>query len=250
MAPALEVRDVHKRFSLPSEQRHTVREHVFGLLRRRTFETLHVLRGVSFHLERGGETLGIMGGNGAGKSTLLKIVTGIYQPDEGAVVRHAPITSILELGAGWNPELDAVDNVLLVSTIMGVSLRGARASVDAILAFAELERFANLQLKHYSSGMAARLAYAIAFLSVREVLILDEVFAVGDAAFKARCEARFRELIAAGHSAILVSHNPAQIAGFCDRAVLLDGGRVAFEGDGRAVAAEYERRMGIAGSSS
>lgn len=243
MSAALEVRDVHKRFRIPSEARRTVREHVLGLLRPRRFETLEVLRGVSFELAKGGETLGIMGCNGAGKSTLLKLITGIFPPDAGQVVRHASITPILELGSGWNVELDAVDNILLVSTIMGTSLKAAKASVDDVLAFAELERFASLQLKHYSSGMAARLAYSIAFLSVREVLILDEVFAVGDAGFKAKCEARYRELVARGHSGILVSHSPTQIADVCQRAILLDGGRVALEGSGASVAAEYVRRM-------
>jgi ABC-type polysaccharide/polyol phosphate transport system ATPase subunit len=245
VSAALELHDVVKRFRIPSEQRRTVREHVFGALslRRRTFETLEVLRGVSLKLEKGGEVLGIMGGNGAGKSTLLKVIAGVYQPDGGSVRVDASVTPILELGSGWNPELDAVDNILLVGTIMGMSLREAKASVDEILAFAELERFANLPLKHHSTGMAMRLAYAIAFRSVREVLILDEVFAVGDASFQARCGARFRELVAAGHSAILVSHARHQIEDFCDRAILIEDGRVAFEGTGGEVSDEYLRRL-------
>ena len=249
MTAALEVHEVSKRFQIPSEARRTVREHLFGMLRLRlrSWETLEVLRGVSFQLAQGGETLGIMGCNGAGKSTLLKIITGIYPPDSGRVVRHAQITPILELGSGWNMELGAVDNILLIATVMGVSLKEARSRTDEILAFADIERFANLPLKHYSSGMAARLAYAVAFLSVREVLILDEVFAVGDAGFRARCEQRYQELIAAGHSGILVSHAPGQIARFCDRALLLEDGRIALEGTGQEVADEYVRRLTTAG---
>ena len=149
-----------------------------------------MLRSVSLSL-RPGESLGLMGANGSGKSTLLKILCGIYVPDAGQVVARAPITPILELGVGWNPELNAVDNVFLIGTLMGLSLAELRRDVYAILDFAELRSFAHMQLKHYSSGMAARLAYAVAFRAVRGVLILDEVFAVGDAGFKARCEERY-----------------------------------------------------------
>ena len=147
---------------------------------------------------RAGETLGIMGRNGSGKSTLLKILCGIYRADSGTLDVRAPITPILELGLGWNPELDGVDNVLLIGTAMGLSLREAKASLDEILAFAGLERFAGMPLKHYSSGMASRLAYSVAFKAVRDVLVLDEIFAVGDQEFRARCEARYRDLHAPG----------------------------------------------------
>src|SRR6185295_16996377 len=127
---------------------------------------------------------------------------GIYPPDRGHVRVGATITPILELGVGWNPELDAIDNVFLIGSLMGLSLDEIRRSMDEILAFAELERFANLKLKHYSSGMSARLGYAVAFRAVREVLILDEIFAVGDAGFKARCEQRYSELRSLGHTVI------------------------------------------------
>jgi ABC-type polysaccharide/polyol phosphate transport system ATPase subunit len=234
----LDVEAVSKTFSIPSVRRDTVREHVFGLLRPRRFEQLRVLDHVTFSLRRG-ETLGIMGRNGCGKSTLLRILCGIYTPDSGRVRLHTGITPILELGVGWNPELDAVDNVYLMGTVLGLTLRGISAQLDGILAFAELERFARLKLKHYSSGMASRLAYAVAFAAVREVLVLDEIFAVGDAGFRARCEARYGELREAGHSVLMVSHDPRTIATFCDRALLLDGGRLIAEGTGAQIAARY-----------
>jgi len=240
MAALIEVRGVSKSFRIPSVRRETVREHVFGAFERRGFERLDVLRDVSFEL-RPGETLGIMGRNGCGKSTLLKIVCGIYPPDAGTVTLHAPITPILELGVGWNPELDAIDNVFLIGSVMGLSLGEIRQRLDGILAFAELERFANLKLKHYSSGMASRLAYAIAFEAVREVLILDEIFAVGDAGFKARCEERYRALHAAGHSVVLVSHEVRTVSSFCNRALLLEAGRVVCEAAGGDVVAQYLR---------
>src|SRR5690606_11493392 len=144
----IEADGIRKSFRIPSERRDTVREHVFGLLRPRRFQTLRVLDGVSFTLRRG-ETLGIMGRNGSGKSTLLRILAGIYTPDAGEVRAYAGITPILELGVGWNQELDAIDNVYLMGTVLGLPLRSVTEALDEILAFAELERFARLKLKHY-----------------------------------------------------------------------------------------------------
>jgi ABC-type polysaccharide/polyol phosphate transport system ATPase subunit len=240
--PLLEVDGVSKAFNIPSVRRDTVREHVFGIFEQRRVERLRVLDNVSFHVHRG-ETLGIMGPNGSGKSTLLKVLCGIYSADTGEVKVHGGITPILELGVGWNPELDAIDNVYLIGSVMGLSLSTIRASLDQILAFAELERFAKLPLKHYSSGMASRLAYAVAFRAVREVLVLDEIFAVGDAGFRAKCEARYKDLRAAGHTMVLVSHEPRVIETFCDRALLLAQGRVALVGTGTEVVTQYRQRL-------
>lgn len=234
----VQVERVSKAFRIPSVRRDTIREHVLDLFQPRRHERLQVLDEVSFEVQPG-ETLGIMGRNGVGKSTLLKIVCGVYLPDRGSVQVHGAITPILELGVGWQTELDAVDNVLLIGTVLGLTIREIRQSMDEILAFAELERFANLKLKHYSSGMAARLAYAVAFRAVREVLVLDEIFAVGDAAFKARCEQRYSELRALGHTVILVSHNPSTISTFCDRALLLEGTHVKAIGRATDIADEY-----------
>ncbi|MBM3819126.1 MAG: ABC transporter ATP-binding protein [Acidimicrobiia bacterium] len=234
----VEARDLVKRFRVPAVRRDTVREHALDLFRRRPAETFTVLDGISFAVQCG-ETIGIMGRNGSGKSTLLKILSGIYQPDRGQVITRAPLTPILELGVGWNPELDAVDNVCLLGVVMGMSLAEVRAATDDILAFAALERFANMKLRHFSSGMAARLAYSVAFTAVRDVLVLDEVFAVGDAGFKARCEQRYRDLRAAGHTVILVSHDPRIISTYCPRALLLENGRVVADGPGADVASTY-----------
>ncbi|PWT82889.1 MAG: ATP-binding protein [Blastocatellia bacterium] len=234
----IDVDVVSKSFWIPSVRRETIREHVINLFRPRRFRRLTVLDRVSFEL-RQGETLGIMGPNGSGKSTLLKIICGVYAPDSGRVTTRAAITPILELGVGWNPELDAIDNVYLIGSVMGLSLREIRRDMDGILAFAELEPFANLQLKHYSTGMAMRLAYAVAFQAVREVLVLDEIFAVGDAGFRARCEKRYRELRAKGHTVLIVSHDPRTISSFCDRSMLIAGGRIVIEGKGRDVADRY-----------
>ena len=234
----IRVDGVSKAFWIPDVHRATVREHLLGLFEPRRFERLQVLNGVSFDVQRG-EALGIMGRNGCGKSTLLKILCGVYPPDRGRVETDAVMTPMLELGAGWNPELDAVDNIYLIGSVMGLSLREIRQSVDEVLAFAELQRFANLKLAHYSSGMASRLAYAVAFRAVREVLVLDEIFAVGDAGFRQRCEDRYRQLHAGGHTMLLVSHDPRIISSFCTRALLLDNGQIVTDGPAADVADQY-----------
>jgi len=236
--PLVEVDSVSKSFWIPDEPRHTIREHVIAGFAPRPRRHLPVLDSVSLQLHKG-EALGVMGANGCGKSTLLKLVCGIYIPDEGTIATRAAITPILDLGVGWNPELDAVDNVYLIGGLMGLSLPEIGRSLDAILEFAELRPFARMHLKHFSSGMAARLAYAVAFQAVREVLVLDEVLAVGDAGFKQRCEARYKEIRAAGHTTLVVSHEPYIIRSFCDRAVMLREGRIVAEGPASEVADAY-----------
>ena len=236
--PLIEIDSVSKSFWIPDEPRHTVREHVMAGFMPRPRRRLPVLDSVSLQLHKG-EALGVMGANGCGKSTLLKLVCGIYIPDEGTITTRAAITPILDLGVGWNPELDAVDNVYLIGGLMGLSLPEIARSLDAILEFAELRPFARMHLKHFSSGMAARLAYAVAFQAVREVLVLDEVLAVGDAGFKQRCEERYKEIRAAGHTTLVVSHEPYIIRSFCDRALMLRDGRIVAEGTASDVADEY-----------
>jgi ABC-2 type transport system ATP-binding protein len=239
---ALEVQDIHKSFFIPKKKLDTVREHILNSFKLRKYlkdnRELRVLRGVSFSVETG-ETVGIMGRNGSGKSTLLKIISGIYQPDQGTVQCAMPITPILDLGVGWNPELDAIDNIYLLGTVMGLTLRELRTAKDEILEFAGLQEFSRLELKHYSSGMAMRLAYSVAFRAVRGLLILDEVFAVGDMEFKEKCYQRYKEIRQAGHTVLVVSHNPAEIGRFCDRAILLEGGMIIQEGNGQEIANAY-----------
>lgn len=234
----IELEGVSKAFEIPGVRPRTVRESVLSGFRRQPVQRLSVLNDVSFSVAQG-ETFGIMGKNGSGKSTLLKLIAGIYRPDVGQVRLGAAVTPVLELGVGWNPELDAVDNILLVSTVMGLSLAQARSAVDEILAFAELERFANLDLKYYSSGMASRLGYAVAFRVASEIILIDEIFAVGDLAFRDRCIARFRQLKAAGHTIVVVSHGPAYIKQLCDRALLLEAGTGVTLGTAAEVAERY-----------
>jgi len=170
----------------------------------------------------------------------------VAKPDRGSVHVGAPMTPILELGVGWNGELTAEDNILLTGTAMGMSLDELKSSLPQVLAFAELERFANLELKHYSRGMTSRLAYAIAFQSVREILLLDEIFAVGDAAFNAKCEARYRELTAEGRTVVFVGHRTDVIIEHCDRALLIEGGHIVMNDDPGRVAEAYLEMLGAA----
>jgi ABC-type polysaccharide/polyol phosphate transport system ATPase subunit len=234
----IEVRNLSKTFHVPTVRWETMREHALGFFRPRAFRALPVLKDVSLEV-RPGESVGIMGRNGSGKTTLLKLICGIYQPDSGSVAVRAPLASILELGIGWNPELDAVDNILLLATVMGMTLKEAKASVDEILAFAGIKQFANMELRYFSSGMSARLAYSVAFHAVRDILVLDEIFAVGDAGFKARCEERYRQLISDGYTVVMVSHDPVTISTFCSRALLLEGGRIMMSDTSNKVAAAY-----------
>jgi ABC-2 type transport system ATP-binding protein len=239
----IEVKDLEKSFNIPKVRRDTLREHAMALFWPRKFEVLRVLKSVSFSVARG-ESFGVMGRNGSGKSTLLRILAGIYRPDRGIAEVRAPVTPILQLGLGWNNELSARDNLMLTGTAMGMTRKQLHEQFDEIVAFAELERFVDLQLKFYSSGMQARLAYAIAFSAVREVLLLDEVFAVGDAGFSRKCYERYRTLQAAGHTMVLVTHSPATIREFCSRAVLIDDGVVHHVGPAGEVADRYQSLVG------
>lgn len=235
---AIEVEDVGKSFYIPAVRRDTIREHVLAAFWPRRFQELKVLDGVSFELKQG-ETLGVMGRNGSGKTTLLKLLAGVYAPDRGRIQVRGAITPILSLGLGWNGELTARDNIFLAGTAMGMTLRQLHRELDEIIAFAELEQFVDLEVKHYSSGMSARLAYSIAFRAVRDILLLDEIFAVGDAAFSQRCQAHYRELQSSGRSSILVSHSHELIAEQCQRAILIDHGKIVCAGAAPEVAEAY-----------
>ena len=243
---ALDIKGLQKSFSIPTVKLDTVREHILNSFKLKKYlknrRELKVLDGVDFSV-KAGETFGIMGRNGCGKSTLLKIIAGIYRPDQGSVQCTLPITPILDLGVGWNPELDAIDNIYLLGTVMGLTLSELKTAKDDILEFAGLQEFSRLELKHYSAGMAMRLAYAVAFRAVRGLLILDEVFAVGDMEFKERCYKRYQEIRDAGHTVLMVSHSPQEIERFCQHAILLEGGQIALEGSGKEVAKAYVQSL-------
>ncbi len=225
MTPALEVDHVSKAFRIPHENRTTIKEHFLHPFNRSTYEVNEALRDVTFTIEEG-EFFGIVGPNGSGKSTLLKIIAGIYQPDAGSVRRHGLLSPFLELGVGFNPELTARDNVRINGTLLGLSRKELDRRFDDVIAFAELERFVDQKLKNFSSGMQVRLAYSIAIQVDFDILLLDEVLAVGDASFQVKCFATFERLLDEGKTIVLVSHDLGAVKAFCNRAALIRRGDV------------------------
>jgi ABC-type polysaccharide/polyol phosphate transport system ATPase subunit len=236
---ALAVRDVSKAFRLPHEQVHTLKERALHPFRTRAEETLEALRSVSIDV-RSGEFFGIVGRNGSGKTTLMKCVAGIYRPDTGEIWARGRVAPFIELGVGFNPDLTARDNVLINAVMLGLSPAQARERYDSIIEFAELERFTELKLKNYSSGMHVRLSFAVMVHVDADLLLIDEVLAVGDTAFQRKCLDSLRKARSEGRTILLVTHDMNAVQRFCDRALLLDGGDVVAEGDPRDVSRRYE----------
>ncbi len=214
-----------KTFRLPREKRTTLREHVLHPLQRTEYETQKALLDVSFEV-RGGEFFGVIGRNGSGKSTLLKILAGIYRPDAGRVEVSGKLSPFIELGAGFNPELTGRDNLRINATLLGLSASEVEERFDTIVEFAELERFMDRKLKNYSSGMQVRLAYSIAIQVPFDILLVDEVLAVGDQNFQDKCFATFEAMRKGGKTVVLVTHDLASVHRFCERSLLLRDGVV------------------------
>jgi len=224
-SPAIRAVGLSKTFRLPHERRTTLREYVLHPFQRTEYELQRALAGVSFEV-RQGEFFGVIGSNGSGKSTLLKILARIYRPDAGSVEVNGKLTPFIELGAGFNPELSGRENVRINATLLGLSARELDDRFDAIVEFAELERFMDQKLKNYSSGMQVRLAYSIAIQVSFDILLLDEVLAVGDHNFQEKCFATFEAMRESGKTVVLVTHGLETVDRFCDRSLLLREGVV------------------------
>ena len=238
-APAISVTGVSKSFAVPHQQRTTLKEHFLHPFRRDTVDVQRALDDVTFSIEPG-EFFGIMGPNGSGKSTLLKIVAGIYPPDTGHVCVDGLLSPFIELGVGFNPELTGRDNIRVNATLLGLGKRELEERYGGIVAFAGLERYIDRKLKNYSSGMLMRLAFSIAIQVDFDILLLDEVFAVGDVAFQEKCIATFDGFRQAGKTIVLVTHDPVSVWNLCDRVLLLTDGRVTGVGPVRDVLQEPE----------
>jgi ABC-type polysaccharide/polyol phosphate transport system ATPase subunit len=247
MARAIEAQVLTKTFRLPHEQRTTIKEHFLQPFRQVGYERNEALLDVSFHVEEG-EFFSVVGPNGSGKSTLLKIIAGIYRADSGELRVEGKLSPFIELGVGFNPELTARDNVRINATLLGLSKRELEERYDAIVAFAELGRFMDQKLKNFSSGMQVRLAYAIAIQVTFDILLLDEVLAVGDAEFQEKCMETFEQLRAAGKTIVFVSHDLGTITHFSDRVLYIDGGRAVALGPAEEVVACYLDAHGLAPS--
>ena len=237
--PAIKVENLSKSFRLPTERAAGLKQAIFNRLRGIKGYTEHqVLKDISFEVQPG-EFIGIVGRNGSGKSTLLKLLAQIYYPDSGTISVNGTLVPFIELGVGFNPELTGRENVYLNGALLGFSHREMDAMYDEIVHFAELEPFMNAKLKNYSSGMQVRLAFSIAIRARGDILILDEVLAVGDAEFQQKCNDYFASLHGQ-QTVILVTHSMENVRRFCDRAILIEEGRVAAEGSPDSVARAYE----------
>jgi ABC-type polysaccharide/polyol phosphate transport system ATPase subunit len=235
---AVSVANVSKAFKLPHQQYHTLKERALHPFRSSTFDVLQAVDDVSVEVAQG-EFFGIVGRNGSGKSTLLKCLAGIYDIDSGELRVRGRLSPFIELGVGFNPDLTARDNVLINAIMLGLSRQQAKERFDDIVAFAELEDFLDLRLKNYSSGMVVRLAFSIAIQVDAEVLLIDEVLAVGDATFQQKCFDEFHRLKREGRTILFVSHDMGDVQRFCDRAMLMDKGRMVEIGDPATVARRY-----------
>jgi ABC-2 type transport system ATP-binding protein len=240
--PAIEVRDAFKTFRLPHGAPSTLKERLLHPLRRTPVEVLTAVRDVSFDVEQG-ECFGIVGRNGSGKSTVLKLIAGIYSLDAGAVHVDGRLSPFIELGAGFNPELAARDNVLINGTLLGLSRAETMARFDSIIEFAELEEFVDLKLRNYSSGMHVRLAFSTAIHADPDILLLDEVLAVGDVGFQQKCFNVFRTMKDERRTIVLVTHNLGFVREFCDRALLIERGRCLDIGEPGSIVRRYMAMM-------
>jgi ABC-2 type transport system ATP-binding protein len=232
--------DISLRYRLAKQRIPSLKEYAIHLLRGAlVYQELWALRGVSFSIERG-EVVGIVGRNGAGKSTLLKVISGILKPTRGRLQVDGRVSPLLELGTGFDLELTGRENVMLNALLLGRSRREVRQRFDSIVEFSELAEFIDVPLRNYSSGMAARLGFAIATAWEPEVLILDEVLTVGDAAFQQKCHVRIREVLASGATVLMVSHVGKVLIQECTRCLWLAEGRLVGDGPPAEVLADYE----------
>jgi ABC-type polysaccharide/polyol phosphate transport system ATPase subunit len=243
LTAAITCANLNKTFRIPLDRSTTLKYRFTHLRSSSRFQDLHALNDISFEVPEG-QFLGIIGHNGSGKSTLLKVLSRIYTPDSGVVRINGNVSPFLELGVGFNPELTARENVYLNGAVLGLTRAELDRRIDGIIAFAELETFADQKLKNYSSGMQVRLAFSVAIQADAQILLMDEVLAVGDARFQEKCFDVFARYKREGKTVVLVTHDVGSVNLYCDRALLLDHGRLHADGPAAEVTALYRRMMG------
>ena len=234
---AIKVENVSKTFRLPHEKQTSIKSTLINFSKR-GYEKQKALNDISFEVKKG-EFFGVVGRNGSGKSTLLKMLAGIYQPSEGNITINGKLTPFIELGVGFSPELTGRENVFLNGALLGFSRKEMNAMYDEIVSFAEIERFMDQKLKNYSSGMQVRLAFSIAIRVQNDILLLDEVLAVGDVNFQRKCFETFNEIKNSGRTVIFISHDTGSVKRYCDRAILIDTGDMIAEGTPEEVIDKY-----------
>lgn len=239
---AIEVRDIRKSFRLYYDKGHTLKEKVLYKSRNK-YDLQEVLQGVSFDVRKG-EAVGLIGNNGCGKSTLLKMLTRIMYPDSGSIRIYGRVSSLLELGAGFHPDMSGRENIFINASIFGLSKKEIESRLHDIVAFSELEQFIDNPVRTYSSGMYMRLAFSVAINVNADILLIDEILAVGDVNFQAKCFNKMMEIKNKGTTIVLVSHSMEQIERLCDRSIWICDGRIRMEGTSRDVGREYLTYMG------
>jgi ABC-2 type transport system ATP-binding protein len=237
--PRLRLTNVSKHFRLPHEKHSSLKAVVLNW-HKRSYEQLEVLKNINLEV-KDGEFFGIIGRNGSGKSTLLKILAGIYQPSSGGVIVNGKLTPFIELGVGFNGELTGRDNVFLNGTILGLTRNQIEEKYKEIVAFAELEKFMDQKLKNYSSGMQVRLAFSVAIQAHSDILLIDEVLAVGDLNFQQKCYDYFHGLKKQSKTVVLVTHDMGVVQDFCDRGIVLNNGRIVAEGNPGKIMPKYQQ---------
>ena len=239
MSVAIKVNDVSMMFNLSSEKVDSIKEYIIKALKRELhFQEFWALKNVSFELEKG-DSLGIIGLNGSGKSTLLKIVSGVLKPTKGSVETIGSVAPLIELGAGFDMDLSARENIYLNGAILGYDREYMNKRFDEIIQFAELENFVDTAIKNFSSGMVARLGFAIATMNIPDVLIIDEILSVGDFKFQEKSFARMQEMINSGATVVFVSHAIEQVKQICNKALWLEHGDVKMFGNAQEVCDSY-----------
>ena len=239
----IQAENISMRYLMSYDRVKSIKEYLVQLVKGRIkYEEFWALREVSFTI-RQGEVVGIIGHNGAGKSTLLKVISGILKPTAGKVTVHGNVVPMLELGSGFDYDLTGRENIFLNGAILGYSEKYLKEKYDEIVAFSELGKFIDIPIRNYSSGMMMRLAFSIATVVDPEILIVDEILSVGDAAFQEKSKRRMLELMGGGTTVLFVSHSLEQIREMCSRVIWLDHGTVKMEGDPQAVCDAYESGM-------
>lgn len=226
--PAIVVNDVRKTFKI--KHTHSFKETFIGLLKRKKLSSdFNALDGISFEVGEG-ESVAIIGYNGSGKSTTLKLISGVLRPDEGWVRTRGRVAGLIEVGAGFHPDLTGRENVYLNAAILGMNKAEIDARFDDIVAFSEIGEFIDNEVKHYSSGMFLRLAFSVAIHTELDVLLVDEILSVGDAPFRAKCRDKIRELVAQGKTMVVVSHDVGTVKELCTRGIVIRKGKMVFDG--------------------
>lgn len=242
----IELRDVSMRFNMSKERVDSIKEYLIKLAKRQLqFEEFYALKNINLSIKPG-EVVGIVGLNGSGKSTMLKVISGILKPSAGTARVNGSISPLIELGAGFDFDLTARENVFLNGSVLGFSKQTMTEKMDEIIDFAELRDFMDVAIKNYSSGMVARLGFSIATITHPDILIVDEILSVGDFLFQQKCEKRIADMMSGGTTVIIVSHSLAQIERLCNRVIWLSKGNIIMDGPTAEVCEKYKLTAGQA----